>query len=228
MVTHGFTLSDPSLAWLIVHGHKIIENRQVRFAPGWYAVHIGATAYCHVERELKLIKEFGMPLTMSMKKGHVIGVCKIETGVPHELCKKNRWAVSDYKICNIITEFMAFDKDEEVPARGNLNSWPLKEAGPRVEYLMKQGFRLGYRKQTNAKEVLAHVFSAENAPAPAVKGKRPSEAAAKAEGEARPAIKKAKSKAGAVAKPEEATEPLTKPLTKSPADIRGFFVKKAT
>jgi hypothetical protein len=116
MVTHGFTLSDPSLAWLIVHGHKIIENRQVRFAPGWYAVHIGATAYCHVERELKLIKEFGMPLTMSMKKGHVIGVCKIETGVPHELCKKNRWAVSDYKICNIITEFMAFDKDEEVPA----------------------------------------------------------------------------------------------------------------
>ena len=65
-VTHAFTLSNPALTWLILHGYKIIENRQCCFAPGWYAVHTGAAARCSLEEERTWRDEFGMPTVMSM------------------------------------------------------------------------------------------------------------------------------------------------------------------
>jgi len=204
LVTHGFTLSAQHWAWLILKGHKIIENRQCRFAPGWYAVHIGATAYTHVEEELKYHKEFNMPNTMNMQKGHVSGVCYIEASLPYEQCKKNRWAMKDFNVCNIVTEVIPFDEGETVPARGNFGSWPLKEAGPRVEYLTKQAIRLGLRKKTNAHEVFGDLLKE----APVGKAKRPAKEAPKEKGEARPPVKKAKREAGAAPKQEKAPEPV--------------------
>ena len=221
-VTHGFTLSAPHLTWLILHGHKIIENRQVRFAPGWYAVHTGATAHTDVPTELAYHKELGMPSMMGAKKGAVHGVCKIELGVPHEQCKKNRWAVKEFKICNIITKVIPFDGGETVKARGNFGTWPLKESEKRVRELAKQAIQLGHLKKTNAKEVLGHVLDASAKEGAPVKAKRPAEEAPKAEVEARPPVKKAKP--STVKDPEQAKAP--EPVSKPTGDIRGFFVKK--
>ena len=172
-VTHGFTLSAPHWAWLILKGHKIIENRQVRFAPGWYAVHVGATAYTHRADEVAFHKEFGMPSMFGAKKGEVHGLCKIETGVPYDECWNNRWAIDKFKICNIITEVIPFDNDETVKARGNFGTWPLKEAEKPVRELAKQSIQLGHRKKTNAKDVLAHCFKELCEEAAPVKAKRP-------------------------------------------------------
>lgn len=221
-VTHGFTLSAPHWAWLILKGHKIIENRQVRFAPGWYAVHVGLMAHTSVVEEVKYHKELGMPSMMSAKNGHVGGVCKIEVGVPYEQCKKSRWAIADYKIANIITEVIPFDDGETVKARGNLGAWPLRESQERVNALTKQAIQLGLRKQTNAKAEFGHLFDASAKEAPVSKAKRPAKEAPKAEGKARPPLKKAKREAVEDPKPAKAPEP----VTDGKADIRSFFLKK--
>lgn len=221
-VTHGFTLSAPHLAWLILKGHKIIENRQVRFAPGWYAVHVGATAHTDVPTELKYHKELGMPSMMGAQRGVVNGLCKIELGVPYEQCKKNKWAVADFKICNIITKVIPFDGGDTAKARGNFGTWPLKESEAHVRKLAKEAIALGHLKKTNAKEVFGHLFDAAGKEGAPVKAKRPAEEAPKAKGEAGPAIKKTKREEGPSAEPAKAAEPLTNP----PADIRGFFLKK--
>jgi hypothetical protein len=227
-VTHGFTLSAPHWAWLILNGHKIIENRQVRFAPGWYAVHVGLTAYTSVIEELKYHKELGMPSMMGSKNGHVYGLCKIETGVPYDKCKKNRWAIGDFNICNIITEIIPFDGGETTKARGNFGTWPLKESEKRVRELTKQAIQLGHRKKTNAKEVLGDVLDAVVQEAPVVKAKRPAEEAPKAQGKAGSAVKKTKREEGSSTQHAKAAEPLSAAgasATDKP-DIRSFFVKK--
>lgn len=222
-VTHGFTLSAPHWAWLILNRHKIIENRQVRFAPGWYAVHVGLTAHTSVVEELKYHKELGMPSMMGSKNGHVYGLCKIELGVPYEQCKKNKWAIADFKICNIITKVIPFDSGDTAKARGNFGTWPLKESEARVRQLAKEAIALGHLKKTNAKEVLAHLFDAPSKEAAPSKAKRPAEEAPKAEGEARPPVKKAKCEAVKDSQPAKAAVPVT---GGGKADIRGFFMKK--
>ena len=224
-VTHGFTLSAPHWAWLILKGHKIIENRQVRFTPGWYAVHIGATAHTSVVEELEYNKEFGMPSVMGMPRGHVVGLCLIETGVPHEQCKKNRWAVKEFKICNIITKVIPFDGKDSAKARGNFGTWPLKESEKPVRELAKQAIQFGHLKKTNAKEVFGHLLDLPGKEAPIVKAKRPAEEAPKAEAASSPAIKKAKRET--VSDPKPAKEGVAVTTDKADkADIRGFFFKK--
>ena len=202
-----------------MNGHKVIENRQIKMAPGWYAVHVGAVAHCGIELELTFRKEFKMPSVMGMKNGHVSGVCKVETAVPHERVKKNRWAVADYKIANIITEVIPFDDGETVPARGNLGNWPLKDAQERVNALTKEAIALGHRKKTRAYEELADVLDAVGKEGETGKVKRPAKEAPKAQGEAGPPVKKAKREAVPSSEPAEAPEP----VVKKPGDIRAFF-----
>lgn len=148
MVTHAFTLSNQALAWLILNGIKPIENRQCKIQPGWYAVHIGATAHCSVEEEVLYAKEFSMPsvLCKEMERGMVHGVCKIGQTLPYDRCKSNRWAREDYKMCNIITEVIPFNKS--VKATGNLGTWPLnKESAEQVRHLVMEN--LDKKKDTN-------------------------------------------------------------------------------
>ena len=149
-VTHGFTLNNPAWAWLILQGHKIIENRQTRLQPGWYAVHVAVTAHCSIMEELPLSKEFKMPSVLGMENGVVYGLCKIGMSVPFEQCKDNRWACTDYKVCNVITEVIPFVKT--VKASGNLGAWPLKESTE----IVRQGARdnLHNKKPTKALESL--------------------------------------------------------------------------
>lgn len=221
-VTHGFTLSSPHWAWLILNGYKTIENRQVRFARGWYAVQVGAAAYTTIGEELKYRQEFKMPSVLTMKKGVVHGLCKIEAGIPYEHCKKSRWAVSEYKICNVITEIIPFDEGETVPARGQLGTWPLKESEEHVRYLAKQAIALGHRKRnTNAEKEFGHLLDAHREAATQGKGKRPAEEAAEAKSKPSATLKKAKCETGKASEHEKESEPVKAPKT----DIRSFFKK---
>jgi hypothetical protein len=220
-VTHGFTLNNPAWAWLILHGYKLIENRQVRFQPGWYAVHVGATAHCSIGEELPLIKEFDMPSVLGMEKGVVYGLCKIDTSVTFEECKGNRWACQDYKICNIITEVIPFSKP--VKASGNLGAWPLKES---TEFV-RQGARdnLHNLKFTKALESLGLKVDGKNEKSM----KRPADDAHDRE---RPRSTKVKASIESPAAPGPSAAPVppaapnpTKSVAKSvpKGDIRSFF-----
>ena len=222
-VTNAFTLSDPSLAWLILNGTKIIENRNFKMTAGWYAVHVGSTAHCPIATELPLIKEFGMPSVLSMQKGVVSGVCRIEGSLPASQCKDNRWAMPEqYKFCNIITKVIRFDGGETVKARGNLGSWPLKDSEERVRELTKQAIQLGgLRKNTNAIDLFGHLLDAQAKEGAAKGVKRPAEEAApKAKGTPGAVVKKAKCQAGPSAEPAKTTKPV------NGSDIRSFLFKK--
>ena len=215
-VTHAFTLNNPAWAWLILDGHKIIENRPVKLQPAWYAVHVGATAHCSIMEELPLIKEFNMPSVFGMENGAVHGLCKIETSVAYDQCKNNRWACAEYKVCNIISEVIPFSKT--VRASGNLGAWPLKESTK----LVRQGAKdnLHNRKPTGALRTLGlGVYSSANHPAKRVvdtppDGERPNKTtpvATKPVGDpTKPVV------ASTINSP-------TKPAIQSKGDIRSFF-----
>jgi len=128
LVTHGFSLNDSALAFLMLQGEKIIENRNFRFLPGFYAVGITKTAYTPVEREFELKNDFpNLPLSVDCKtRGQIIGLVRIGYALPSTACATNRWCANGYKVCNIITHFLKFDT--AVPASGNFGSWPLKGA----------------------------------------------------------------------------------------------------
>ena len=209
-VTHGFTLNNHAWAWLILHGYKIIENRQVRFQRGWYAVHVGATAHCSIAEELPLIKEFNMPPVIGMEKGVVYGLCKIDTSVTFEECKGNRWACQDYNICNIITEIIPFKKP--VKASGNLGAWPLKES---TELVRQGGMdNLDNLKFTKALESLGlKVDDGKNDKSM----KRPADNAH----EERPTKMKASTEPPAAPVAPKPTKSVAKSVPK--ADIRSFF-----
>ena len=153
--THAFSLNDPSLAWLILHGHKIIENRDFRITPGWYGVAVTATARMSVVTELALQKKFsGMPSAVALHKwnGHVVGVCRVGHSLPAELAKKNRWYCAPYKVANVITEYVSFL--EPVKARGNFGTWPLRQSEGLTQLRAKSACNVGGLKKTDAEKVL--------------------------------------------------------------------------
>ena len=209
-VTHAFTLSAPHLAWLILNGHKTIENRQVRLPTGWYGVHVGLAAYTSIAEELKYHKEFKMPPVLGMKRGYVHGLCKIGAAAPHSLVEGNRWAVGSFKFANIITEVVWFE--EPVKARGNFNFWPLKSAQEEVRKLAKQSVWLGNRKRTNLDEALADIVKKSASD----QTKRPAQEEAKAQDESGAKKQKTKRETIANPKPAQTAQPVT-------TDIRSFF-----
>lgn len=220
-VTHGITLSNPAWAWLILQGHKIIENRQVKLQPGWYAVHTGATASCSIMVEYPLIQEFNMPSVFGMENGVVTGLCKIETSVDSEKCKNSRWACAEYKICNIISRVIPFSKT--IKASGNLGAWPLKESTELVRQEAKNN--LHNSKPTHALRTLGlGVYSKH--PAKRVADKPPEEERPKKTTAVDP-------KSVVVPKPTVVPKPAVvapkpavvapKPVIQSKDDIRRFF-----
>lgn len=211
-VTHGVTLSNPAWAWLILDGPKIIENRQVNLQPGWYAVHVGATAHCPIQEEVALIKEFGMPSLFGMEKGVVHGLCKIETSVPYDQCKKNRWACAEYKVCNIISEVIPFSKT--VKASGNLGAWPLKESTELVRQEAKDN--LLNKKLTGALSTLGLGVYGANQPAKRVADTPP-------DGERSNKTTAVAPKPVGAPNPKPAVASTTKPVIQSKGDIRSFF-----
>ena len=132
-VTHGFCLSDSR--WL--HGMlearehpKIIENRQCRLSPGWYAVSLSHSASTGVYEEMSFRKRYpNYPGPMAYRTGQVRGLVKVGYSLPQGACKGHRWAAPDYDVANVITEVLPFDPERPGPSvRGYFGAFPLKGA----------------------------------------------------------------------------------------------------
>ena len=125
-VTHCFTLSDPTLAWLIVNGKKTLENRTFRFGVGWYAVHVGKGAKVDVDAARGLRSEYPeMPEPATLPRGCVYGVCKIEGAKAAGAACGDRWYVAPYPWANIISDAIRFDVPAGRAMGGNLGVVPL-------------------------------------------------------------------------------------------------------
>ena len=131
-VTHAFTLSDPTLAWLILSGVKDLENRMTRFQTGWYAVHVGKGAKTDPATANALRSEHpDMPDARSMPRGCVYGLCYIAGAIPAHEAQGRRWYVTPYKWAHTITAVVRFREPVGPSVPGNLGAWPLKEwVGP--------------------------------------------------------------------------------------------------
>ena len=131
-VTHGFCLNDSILAYGMLHSQrdpKIIENRQVAFKPGWYAVSLTGTAHTSIRDETEYRKkEPGYKGPLGWATSNVLGLAKVGYALPYDECKHNHWASSSYKVCNIITEVLPFPRDDVGPkVRNNFGTFPLDE-----------------------------------------------------------------------------------------------------
>ena len=155
LVTHGFCLDDSR--W--VHGMlqarmypKVIENRQCRFDPGWYALSLSNGAATGVVQEMDFRKRYpnyGGPL--AYQRGRVLGLVKVGYSLPQKACKGHRWASPDYAVANIITYVIPFDKEKPGPAvRGNIGIFPLKQQERATREAAKFALGAGNRRKTDA------------------------------------------------------------------------------
>lgn len=127
-ITHAFSLSGGHLAWAIATGKKRIENRHVRFRPGWYGFGVTLTAHTGVMddkwfRDKYTISHYPGFNAFGNMRGKIIGACYVSHSLPHEQCKDDDYACSSYPIKNIISKVIPFVSG--IPARGNFGTWPL-------------------------------------------------------------------------------------------------------
>ena len=126
-VTHCFTLSDPTLAWLIVNRKKTLENRRFRLGEGWYAVHVGKGATADAEAACRLRRDYPeMPEPDALPRGCVYGVCKIVGAMSAAEARHSRWYVEPYPWANVIGDVVRFDAPAGRAMSGNLGVVPLK------------------------------------------------------------------------------------------------------
>lgn len=247
-VTHAFCLNSHILAWAMLHGTKkpkVIENRQITMAPGWYGVSLSLTTHTSIPEELQYRKlEPSFPGTFHFTKGQIIGLVKIGYSLPQAACAKDTiWAVSSYKIGNIITEVLPFDKPFGPKVRGNFGAYPLKEATEATRALARTELAAGNKRITDAESRLPPA-SAAQAQAGKAKGKEEEEdkkqvpVQPKAKSQARPPTKRPKAAVtpAAVAPGKvDASPPAKKARVETASngsapekggDIRSFFGKK--
>ena len=141
-VTHGFTLSGHDLVYAMLEGEKVksaegirikskyIENRNVRFAPGWYGVALAKSPRCqNIQTIQDQLPGLAIPVlrdtSVQLATGCIIGIVKISHSLLYDLCKEDPWAVEDYRVCNIISH--AGWLTEPVPWRGNLGAYPMAD-----------------------------------------------------------------------------------------------------
>ena len=135
-ITHAFSLNGAHLAWAVLTGHKIVENRQFRMSPGWYALALTKQAITGVSDD-KLYRDTfpsypGFQVGASLK-GNIVGAVRIGHSLPHAACNDDFFASADYKFKNVTSEYVSFVDWTKpgvgrIPARGNFGAWPLAEA----------------------------------------------------------------------------------------------------
>ena len=172
-ITHAFVLNGMSWVWAMLEGEKVydndefdalpvaiksktIENRHVRFSPGWYGVIFGKgmkgdTKENHQMCKL-LLPEMNLPPLkwdgLEVLRGCVVGIVFISHSLPHESCKHSKWA-NGAPVCNIITK--AGWLDTPIPCKGNLGACPIEagETRNRVRMYAKNAVQDGNVFNTN-------------------------------------------------------------------------------
>ena len=214
LVTHGFCLSDARWLHAMLDAKeniKIIENRPCRLAPGWYAVSLSQGAYTGVLEEMDFRQRYPeFPGPLAYQGGRAFGLAKIGYSLPQDACKGHRWSSPDYKIANIITAVLPFDRSKPGPSvRGNFGAFPLKESEKKTRACAQFALGAGHLRRTDAEATFAR---------PTSEAKRPKDANAGA-----PAKRK---KAAAVKRPEPSKKP--KPAEPAPTQVASPSLRQAS
>jgi hypothetical protein len=162
----GFTLSDATLVWALLEGHKKIENRNFRITPGWYAVHLAAGSHTPVNVEQRLRESFpSLPSPLAFEKGAIHGVCRV-TGhrevASDPAVARDEWYAPPYKIANCVGDVAWLRRP--VFARGNLGVWPLDDRARRdVRRSLQEAKRASWTLRDKLAEAREHSVAAEQA-----------------------------------------------------------------
>lgn len=118
-ITKALTLRGAQYNHCILEGHKTIENRSWRIAPGWYALHTGAgKSDAATQQRLRLLVP-SVPDEASLPKGVIVGAINISHSLTEAECASSPWATGP--ICNVVAETVALPRP--VPHKGALGLW---------------------------------------------------------------------------------------------------------
>ena len=126
--THAITLRGATYSWAILAGHKNIENRSARIAPGWYFLHTGArNNSAEAQASIRACVPGGVrvPAEASLPHGVIVGLIKISHSLPLEQCDGSAWATGP--VCNVIEAVC--ELGTPINQKGALGQWPI---GPDV------------------------------------------------------------------------------------------------
>ena len=131
-VRHALSFRGGSIAWAILHGHKIIENRPFRLPDdGWVAVHVGkgrlSPADCASYRA-RCGAPAGMPSERELAElwqGKIVGAIAVREARRPANCGESVWASGP--VCNVIGAVHRYARPVDVP-KGALSLWPIGDA----------------------------------------------------------------------------------------------------
>ena len=119
--THAFTVHGAELALAMLHGYKLVENRDRKFSIGWYALHVGLQDTEHSRRAADMYPELLQGSEAGHFQGTIVGLVHIAEHRTKEECDGHAWAVGP--VCNVLSASVLLDRP--VAVRGNQGQWPL-------------------------------------------------------------------------------------------------------
>ena len=131
-VQHALSFRGGSIAWAILHGHKIIENRPFRLPDdGWVAVHVGKGRLSAAD-SASYRERCGAPAAMPSERelgerwqGKIVGAIAVREARRPANCGESVWASGP--VCNVIGAVHRYARPVDVP-KGALSLWPISDA----------------------------------------------------------------------------------------------------
>ena len=118
-ITKALTLKGAQYNHCILEGHKTIENRTWRIAPGWYALHTGTgKSDAATQQRLRLLVP-SVPDEASLPKGVIVGAINVSHSLAEAECVSSPWATGP--VCNILAATVVLP--HPVPHKGALGCW---------------------------------------------------------------------------------------------------------
>ena len=124
-ITHALTLKGAQIAWCILQGPKVIENRRWRIAPGWYALHVGAGRTSPEAAAFLQAVVPALPEEHTLPHSALVGALHISHSLKSEDCGDCAWAAGP--VCNVI-DAVAVAPEPVMGVRGALGLWRMDVA----------------------------------------------------------------------------------------------------
>ena len=134
-VAHALSFKGGAIAWSILHGHKIVENRPYRLPTGgWIALHVGkgkltAAEVASLRARLPAAAREALPSELQLAAawgGAIVGAFRVRECRRPANCGTCEWASGP--VCNVIDATVTLPAPVRVPA-GALSLWAIDGAG---------------------------------------------------------------------------------------------------
>ncbi len=123
-VTRAITVQSPCLAWAMLEGHKVVENRDWRIQPGWYALHCSKKKNSKWAGKALEIDPALKPETELLHfLGAVVGILHISEQRSVAECKGYKWALGVH--CHVVDQ--AIKLQTPIPSKGDRKIWKMPQ-----------------------------------------------------------------------------------------------------